>query len=205
MRLAKWMQKSMGLGLVLALGGLAAPVGAETYAWRTEDGVYAYTDDPKHIPARYADDAKVLRRGSLSSYERYTAQDSAATDRYASRLAARLEYLRQRNAQPSYAAAAPAVAAAGPASGGTISFSTGGPNDARIQVPIGQPGQPGQDAQAPVVVEPVTAKRTGDPRTRRVTLIKQGDKIVAVLKSNPHVYNPALDFLDEDALDEGEM
>jgi hypothetical protein len=193
------MRISMGLGLALLLGAPAAPAGADTYSWRTEDGVYAYTDDPKHIPARYADEAKILRRGSLKSYKRYTAQDSAATDRYASRLSARLNYLRQVNAQPEAAPAMPALASAGTRSGGAISFSTGGPNDARLQIPFGE-----QADGPPVVVEPINAKRTGDPRTRRVTLVKQGGKIVAVLKGTPKVHNPSTDFGDEDALEEGE-
>jgi hypothetical protein len=192
-----WMRIPTGLGLALALGSFAVPSSAETYSWRTEDGVYAYTDDPKHIPQRYADQVQIVRLNSLKSYERFTAQDSAAASHYANRLSERLDHLRAVNAAPpQYAVPAGGIAAAGPTPG-TISVATGGENDPRLELPMGQAGD------GPLIVEPVTAKRQGDVRTRRITLVKQGDKIVAVLKGSPHIYNPSTDFLDEDALDEG--
>ena len=36
---------------------LAAPIAADIIAYRTEDGVFAYTDDHDKVPARYAHDA----------------------------------------------------------------------------------------------------------------------------------------------------
>lgn len=186
-----------GLLLTLLIGGLATPALAETYGWRTEDGVYAYTDDPQHIPARYADQARLVPLRSLRSYERYTPQDPVASNHYANRLADRLAYLRGLNAAPPPAVAARAGAPAA-APQGSISFSTGGANDPRIEVPVGQSGD------LPIVVDPILAKRKGDFRTRRVTLVKQGDRVIAVLKGSPHVFNPALDIEDEDDLEQGE-
>jgi hypothetical protein len=191
-----WSQISRGLGLGLLIGGLATPALAETYSWRTEDGVFAYTDDPQHIPPRYVEQAKLVPLRSLSSYERYTPQDPVASNHYANRLADRLAYLRALNATPPPAVAARAGV---PASGqSAISFSTGGPNDPRLELPVGQSGA------APIVVEPILAKSTGDFRTRRVTLVKRGDEIIAVLKGSPHHFNPALDIADEEDLERGE-
>src|SRR5687767_9835039 len=84
-------------GACLVVGFAQAAV-AEVYAWRTEDGGYAYTDDRDQIPARYRAQAKRLSGTSLSGYERYTPQDSEATSRYAERLERRLATLREVNA-----------------------------------------------------------------------------------------------------------
>ena len=51
----------------------------------------------------------------------------------------------------------------------------------------------------------MNAKRTGDFRTRRVTVIRQGDKTVAVVKGSPVHQNPSTDIYDEDALEKGEF
>src|SRR5215470_7700559 len=80
-----------GAALVLAF---AQSSWAEIYAWRTEDGGYAYAGDRDQIPARYRDQAKKLPNKSLKSYERYTPQDPAASAHYAERLEKRLQSLR---------------------------------------------------------------------------------------------------------------
>ena len=58
--------RSQFFGLVVAAAfgaALAAPAVADpVYSWRTEDGGYAFTDDPKGIPARYRDQAQVRIR-----------------------------------------------------------------------------------------------------------------------------------------------
>lgn len=194
-----WSRISTGLSLTLLIGGLAVPVLAETYSWRTEDGVYAYTDDPQHIPARYVEQARLVPLRSLQSYERFTPQDPVAANHYANRLSDRLQYLRGVNSTPPSASAVQTAAGAPPQ--GTISFSTGGANDPRIELPVGDAAG---TADLPIVVDPILAKRKGDFRTRRVTLVKQGDEIIAVLKGSPHVFNPALDIEDEDDLEQGE-
>ena len=77
-----------------------------------------------------------------------------------------------------------------------ISLSTGSSHAPDIQVPAG-------NGRGPIVVEPVLAKQTGDFRTRRVTVIKQGGETLAVIKGNPHHFNPLDDIYDEDELVEG--
>src|SRR5512145_2766934 len=97
----------------LALGMAQAAV-AEIYAWRTDDGGYAYTDDKDQIPARYRAQAKALPSTSLASYERYTPQDPVAAARYAERLERRLATLRAANAGAPVAEARSEAAAATP-------------------------------------------------------------------------------------------
>ena len=187
--------RSLSFALVLAL--VAPSISAEMYSWRTEDGGIAYTDDRDQIPARYASQAKRMRSGSLSGYERFTPSDDTAQESYASRLQQRLDHLRAVNAAPPvsrHAAVAPGAAAPG----GTVSVATGNARVPEIQVPIGENA-------APIIVEPVNAKRTGDFRTRRVTVIRQGDRTVAVVKSSPVVQNPSTDIYDEDELEQGEF
>ncbi len=182
-------------GLALAL--VAPSVSAEMYTWQTEDGGVAYTDDRDQIPARYAAQAKSIGGGSLDEYERFTPNDDAAQASYAERLKQRLEYLRAQNAAvPHHRAVAGHAAPA--ASGRTISVATGNSQAPEIQVPV-------DDGAGPIIVEPVNAKRTGDFRTRRVTVIRQGDKTVAVVKSTPVHQNPSTDIYDEEDLEQGDF
>lgn len=181
----------LGLGLVLA----APPAMAEIFSWRTEDGGYAYTDDRDQVPARYAAQVKVLPSRKLADYARFTPQDDAASHHYAGRLAERLSHLRALNAT-SHSVAAPAVTSAAVLPQRTISLSTGDSRAPEIQVPVGQ-------GSGPIVVEPVNAKRSGDIRTRRVTVIRQGGETLAVIKGSSHIHNPATDIHDEDELEAG--
>ena len=187
---ARW---AIGIVLGLVLGAPAAF--AEMYSWRTEDGGYAFTDDRDHVPARYAEQVTVLPSRKLADYERFTPQDDAARDEQANRLAERLSYLRSLNAPAPYLAATPATSAA---TQRTISLSTGNPHAPEIQVPVGQ-------GSGPIVVEPVLAKRSGDVRTRRVTVIQQGGQTIAVIKGAPHQFNPANDIHDEEELEAGAL
>ncbi len=183
----------LAIGIALGLV-LAAPAAfAEMYSWRTEDGGYAFTDDRDHVPARYAGQVTVLPSRKLADYERFTPQDDAARSQQASRLAERLSYLRSLNAPAPYLAATPATSAA---TQQTISLSTGNPHAPEIQVPVGQ-------GSGPIVVEPVLAKRSGDVRTRRVTVIRQGDQTIAVIKGKSHETNPISDIHDEEELENG--
>jgi len=171
---------------------VVAPAGAEIYAWRTEDGGYAYTDDRDQIPARYRAQATAQKHAPLAGYERFTRQDDDATARYAERLERRLAALRAANVEPRQAAAA---APAG--SPGTLMVSTGGDDGSQIAVPM-------ESAGAPVVIDPGLTKRDGDFRTRRVTVVKQGDRTIAVIKGPQHNFDPIESIQDEDALDRGE-
>jgi hypothetical protein len=181
-----------GAALVLAFAQAAV---AEIYAWRTEDGGYAYTDDRDQIPARYREQAQALKRRSLESYERFTPQDAASAEDYAERLERRLQSLREANARSAVASTA-AQPQAAPT--GNLLVSTGGDNAPQIEVPMSA------SSSAPVVVEPHLSKRSGDFRTRRTTVVRQGDRTIAILKGPPHNFDPVNGILDEDELEAGE-
>jgi hypothetical protein len=178
-----------------ALGLLLAPgARAEMYEWRTEDGGYAYTDDLERVPARYAPAAQRIDDRKLADYERFTPQDDAASRRYAARLAERLSYLRAMNA-PARGSAPHSAAATVPPQR-TISLSTGDDRAPEISVPVGT-------GMGPIVVEPVSAKRSGQLSTRRVTVIRQGDETLAVIKGSRRHVNPIADIHDEEELEAG--
>ena len=88
------------VGAAAFAAALAAPAAADpVYSWRTEDGGYAFTDDPKAIPrALSRSGAEARDRARLHDYKRYTPSDDAATERYAEQLTRRLEHLRAVNA-----------------------------------------------------------------------------------------------------------
>jgi hypothetical protein len=171
----------------------AMPAAAEMWSWRTEDGGYAYTDDAKQIPARYRAQAKQISRRSLASYERYTAQDGDASARYAEGVARRLESLRAANQDAEWVEQH-AAAAAPPE---TFVMSTGGANAPQITATM--------EGDEPVVMEPVLIREKGDLRTRRATVVRQGNRVLALLKDSQHNYNVTQDILDEDALERGEL
>ena len=168
--------------------GVATAAGAEIYAWRTEDGSYAYTDDPDQIPARYRKQATAQKPASLESYKRYTRQDDAASARYADRLERRLQALRDANVDR------PALARRESNGPGKLLVSAG--DGSAIEVPTDEAG-------GPVVIDPGLTKRDGDMRTRRVTVVRQGDKTLAVIKGNPHNFDPIDSIQDEAALYHG--
>ena len=171
--------------------GIAQTATAEIWAWRTEDGVYAYTDDRDQIPERYRAQAKVVGDHSLSSYKRFTPQDPAATANYAARLERRLAALRAVNGQAPLAPSTAVAAAPGAAHAvSTLVVPTGSNNAPQIQVPMTADG-------SPTIVEPVLSKATGDSRTRRATLVKQGDHTVAVILGPPHNFDPVDGIVDE--------
>src|SRR5262245_20877893 len=91
-------QNSIVAGAVaLAASLVAAPIAADVIAYRTDDGVFAYTDDRDKVPARYAADAVTVHDTQLHAYPRLTVEEPESRD-VASRLEKRLDYLRQMNA-----------------------------------------------------------------------------------------------------------
>jgi len=178
------------LGLALALG-LAAPAAADVYAWKTDDGVFAYTDDPKKIPARYAEEAVTVRDTRLEAYPRLTREDSQATRAVAARMEKRLEYLRRVNALDARQAA-PRGHAAGEGRA-TVTVATGSAQAPTMDISV-------DEGSGPVVVEPILTKRDGKVRTRRSTLVTQGDRTLALIKGPRHNLNPNEDIYEEDDL-----
>ena len=181
----------------LAASLIAAPIAADIIAYRTDDGVFAYTDDHDKVPARYAADAVTVRDTQLRTYPRLTVEDPASRE-VASRLEKRLDYLRQMNA-----ASAPerAVAANSAAQNAVISIPTGptlGKDGRGIPAPSIEVTANGG---APIVVEPILTKEGDRVRTRRATIVKQGDKILAIMKGRSHHVDVTSDIYDEDALE----
>lgn len=182
------------LALTLALG-VVAPAAADVYAWKTDDGVFAYTDDPKNIPGRYADEAVTVRDTRLEAYPRLTREDSQATRAVAARMEKRLEYLRRVNAIDARSAA-PRVHGGGEERA-TVTVATGSAQAPTMDIAV-------DEASGPVVVEPILTKRDGKVRTRRSTIVTQGDRTLALIKGPRHHINPNEDIYDEDDLVDGD-
>lgn len=53
--------------------------GVIVHVWTTDEGTLAFTDDPKRIPARYAEQARAFELQPLDDYARFT--PLAATDK----------------------------------------------------------------------------------------------------------------------------
>lgn len=172
----------------LLLLALAAPAAAEgIYAWRTDDGGYAYTDDPKSIPSRYREQAERREAAPLAGYQRFTPEDAPATARYAERLTARLEYLRSLNAEASPAAP---VRRGGPQ---VLSLRAGSGENAPL-VDLG-----GADPEGgPIVVDTVHIRDRGKATTRPGVVVRQDGRTLAVVKSRSREINVNQDILEED-------
>jgi hypothetical protein len=178
----------------IASSVLGAPIAADIIAYRTEDGVFAYTDDHDKVPARYAADAVTVRDSALQTYPRLTLEDTPAARAVTSRLEKRLDYLRQLNAA---SAAEREVAASSAAQSTVISIPTGsGANGTEPSIEIAAGA-----SDAPIVIEPIHSKQDGRATTRRTTIVKQGDKILAVMKGQSQHFNASTDVYEEEALE----
>jgi hypothetical protein len=167
--------------LVLGVGpsGTAA---AEIYAWRTDDGGYAFTDDAKAIPPRYRDRADVRPGGSLRDYARFTPRDDAASRDYAQRLAERLAALRERNAVRATDHEPQAEAARE-----RVTLRTGRGSGVDIT---------SEGSDEPVVIETVFMRRDGSAVVQPVRVTRRGDRIIAIEMPRNRQWN-INDFHDE--------
>jgi len=179
-------------GAVALLAALAAPAAAGTvYSWRTEDGGYAFTDDPTGIPARYRDQATKRETGSLGDYKRYTPSDDAAVARYAEQLDQRLTHLRAVNGH----GGAPGSAAVAGGSGPTTSVTMQSANDYEPSVEISQ-----KTDDEPTFVDTLFTRPEGKMVTRQVQVVRRGDKIISVLRPRLREWNVNSDIHDESQL-----
>jgi hypothetical protein len=189
-----WKFDTARVSALLLAVAIATPatVSADIFAWRTEDGVFAYTDDRENIPSRYADEAVSVPDSRLRAYKRLTVEDSASTREVTTRLERRLDYLRQLNAAPP----APPRDVAATGGSAVISVATGNAQAPTLDIAT--------DSDAgPIVVEPITTKESCKVRTRSATIVKQGDRTLAIVKSRSHHHNVNDDIHDEDDLLEG--
>ena len=179
-------------GLVAALACLLAvpAVAGELYSWRTENGAYAFTDDEKSIPARYRDAAERRSTAALDDYERFTPEDSAAKQHYAEALEARLERLRALNAGR---AVGPTVATS--ASGDkTVSLQVSGRDAPSVDITAGENSEP-------VIIETIRTRPEGKMVTRPSTVIRQGDRTLAIIKPRSREWDVNRDIIDEAELE----
>lgn len=212
------------LGILVCLGTVtipAMPARAGTlYRWETEDGTIAFADDVKRIPERYRTQAEGIAPEGLDGYHRFTPTDRSAQDAYADRLAERLDGLRARAAAEdaeletvaSDAAANPhpvegialqsvreqvgrrrVNTAAGPRWRRTTRLQT---VDAPVPV-LGVSADP--DSDAPVIVERVRARPKDSIVTRHITVVRQGDRVLSMIK--PRARQSSSDWPREEDLE----
>lgn len=189
------------------------------YRWQTENGTLAFADDPKRIPDRYRDAAEQVQTEGLDGYGRYTPTDGAAQREQADQLGARLEGLRERSGIHSQEPAAAVVIEEPPARhplegvalqstreevGRRLVNTEDGPRwrrTSRLQT-VDQPVPvlgvtPDADSEEPVIVERVRARSRDSLVTRHITVVRQGDRVLSVIK--PRARHASSDFpLEED-------
>jgi hypothetical protein len=162
---------------------MAGPAMAGTvYSWVTEDGTYAFTDDPKRIPAVHKDDAQARPMGDLKRYGRYTVDH---TDKnYTDRLRQRQSDLREQAAQQAPMVSSAPAMGSGAGLNYAVPFigggSPGGHRGAQMQMGLGALG--GANGGEPFSIESIRMQPSKGQATRHVTVIKQGDRIVGVIK-----------------------
>ena len=171
----------------------------EVYRYVTDAGTIAFTDEAERVPERYRAVAKKIELPSMQSYARYTPLDPAAYAAQAERLAARIDRLRELNAALDYQSAAAGVSAAsGPvAAGPVVRIPTGDADDPAIEIPINF-----LSGTEPIVVEKKRLLDEDQDFTQHVTIIRQGDRILAIVKPRDHFGGP-FDYSVQDLEDEG--
>lgn len=208
MRIAVWTAVRRVSGAAVAVGVIAAAApraqaeeGA-LYRWETADGTIAFTDDPKRVPERYRDDATAIERSVLTEYGRYTATDAQANQSQAERLAERLAALRAANEADEVAEAElPAVSAAPSHAPAPVtrdidrrrrfvrpdgsSYYRYYSNRTTVDAPGAMLPVDPNDPN-PVVTEKRRVRVPGQPFTQTVTVTRQGDRVLSVVKPRSH-------------------
>lgn len=170
------------VGSLLAVVVATSAAGETVYRWNAADGSLAFTDDAKRIPAQYREQAQRTRTGDLASYGRYTPARAPAYTRE-TQLAERLERLRAINA----AGEAPAVPVRASAGTQTILQLN---NRSSIAIPNEQ-----LVGDEPVVVEQRRVRDRNNISTTHVTVVRQGDRILSVVR--PESAHDRADWADE--------
>ena len=175
------------------VAGLAAPAAADpVYSWRTEDGGFAFTDDPKAIPARYRDQVQVREARRLHDYKRFTPADDEASERYSEQLTRRLEHLRAVNDGRRVVAWSQDAAPGGP-SQPVISMQSANDFEPSVEINEATGGEP-------IVVDTLFTRPAGKIVTRQSTVVRQGDKILSIQRPRLREINVATDIHDESEL-----
>jgi len=167
--------------LTVALAGAAAA--GPAYRWTAADGSIAFSDDLKKIPSQYRASAERVGTRNLADYPRYTPAESgpARSDRTAA-LVERIERLRAINAtEPGFAA---------PSASSQTHTILRLDNRASITIPNDRTA----DAE-PVVVEERRVRDRNNISTTHMTVVRQGDKILSVVR--PESAHDRADWADE--------
>ncbi len=178
----RWI-KQCGIAGILSLALCAPAMGGSLYKWKTADGTVSYTDDLKRVPEQFRGEAVQTKTSGLKDYARYTPRNEKAQVGQSERLQERLERLRAFNATPQ----------------GTVSFQAPSSQtivrvNERLSVAVPNSGMDAQ-AQAPVVVEERRVRDPGAITTRHVTVVKQGDRVISVIR--PKSSHNGADWGDE--------
>jgi hypothetical protein len=171
----------LGFGLAVATPAISG----EIYSWDTGDGNVAFTDNPKNIPSRYRDQVQVRKSEGIDDYARFTAEDSAVTDRYSDRLAKRIEYLRRAND----------VREAAPAAAETVGVASVTVSGVDLRLPAA-------DTNRPIIVQKLRVQASDQIATRHDTLVSQGGVPLAIIRGDQRgEVGAASDILDENGLE----
>ena len=175
--LAVVMVAVLGFGLAVATPALSG----EIYSWDTGDGNVAFTDNPKNIPSRYRDQVQVRKSEGIENYARFTAEDSAVTERYSDQLAKRIEYLRWANSAGN----------GGPAAADNVGVASITVSDVDLRLPAA-------DTNQPIIVEKLRVKSSDQIASRHDTLVSQGGTPLAIIRGDQQgEVGGAADILDE--------
>lgn len=215
-----WRDTSIARSLLAASVLLAsAPAGAGTlYRWQTENGTLAFADDPKRIPERYRESAEQIQTENLDGYDRFTPTDAAAQREQAEQLTERLEGLREQSGvgeEPAPVVVIEEPPARHPLEGIALESTREGVGRRVVQTEDGprwrrttrtqtvdQPVpvlgvSPDPDSDEPVIVERVRARSRDSMTTRHITVVRQGDRVLSVIKPRPR--EASIDFpIEED-------
>lgn len=171
---------------LLVLASAGAAFAGSMYRWEADDGSVAFSDDLKKIPSQYRASAKVVRTGDLTGYARYTpAETRAAAHERNLLLADRLERLRALNA--------PQAQTQAPARVSETTTILQLDNRTSIAIPNDRLGSDG-----PVVVEERRVRDRNNISTTHVTVVRQGDEILSVVR--PESAHDRADWADESEL-----
>lgn len=184
--------RGVTLALITGASVLIASASADAknvYRWETEEGVVSFTDELKRVPERYRDQVKQIDTKTLSSVKRFSKMAEPAEAAHAGQVEARLEALRALNEEGSSDAALemPEGSSAATVDGFSLSGLRRDGTRMRSVVDVMPTLNLGAvENEAPIVVEEIRVRSdSGSPNvTRRVTVIRQGDKVLAVVK--PH-------------------
>lgn len=184
-------ERGLFVTFLLAATMLAPPISAGSlYAWRSEDGVYSYTDDHNAVPERYRDAVAVSESEGLADYARLTVQVASRSAEHGKRLQERLHALREDRKR---AVEGPVAKDATFQRGGAVvSLGSAGPGQPRVELSAADPA-----THQPLVIEPLITRRHGDSHTRRSTVIRQGDRTLVIVKGERHHRSPTNDVIDE--------